>query len=71
MLHAILNGKARHVSLRNEVESQSWRSVFQRYKDLLTAAFWGRDQTVCILLLNSAPFLGALLSESAATSLGR
>lgn len=41
MLHAILNGKARRVSLQND-ESQSWRSVFQRYEDLLTAAFWGR-----------------------------
>ncbi|WP_373226450.1 hypothetical protein [Enterobacter cloacae complex sp. ESBL7] len=30
------------MSLLNEVESQSWRSVFQRYEDLLTAAFWGR-----------------------------
>lgn len=41
MLHAILNGKARRVSLLNE-ESQSWRSVFKRYEDLLTAALWGR-----------------------------
>ncbi|MCY1700813.1 hypothetical protein OVA10_22550 [Lelliottia sp. SL45] len=41
MLHAILNGKARRVSLLND-ESHSWRSVFKRYEDLLTAAFWGR-----------------------------
>lgn len=41
MLQAILNGKARRVSLQNE-EAQSWRSVFQQYEDLLTAAFWGR-----------------------------
>ncbi|CAI9388879.1 MULTISPECIES: hypothetical protein [Citrobacter] len=41
MLQAILNGKARRVSLENGDE-QSWRSVFQRYEDLLTAAFWGR-----------------------------
>lgn len=41
MLQAILNGKARRVNLSGE-ETQSWRSVFQRYEDLLTAAFWGR-----------------------------
>ena len=41
MLQAILNGKARRVSLQGG-DAQSWRSVFQRYEDLLTAAFWGR-----------------------------
>lgn len=41
MLQAILNGKARRVSLPGG-DTQSWRSVFQRYEDLLTAAFWGR-----------------------------
>lgn len=41
MLHAILNGKARRVSLEND-GAQSWRSLFRQYEDLLTAAFWGR-----------------------------
>ncbi|MGR4050441.1 hypothetical protein [Kosakonia cowanii] len=41
MLHAILHGKARRVDVSDKA-SQSWRSVFQHYEDLLTAAFWGR-----------------------------
>lgn len=41
MLHAILKGKARRVNILNE-ESQSWRSIFRTYEDLLTASLWER-----------------------------
>lgn len=41
MLNAILEGKAGRVTL-NEGIPQSWRTVFQSYEDLLTAAIWGR-----------------------------
>ena len=43
MLKAILNGKAGHISLDNG-SSQSWREVFRRREDLLTAVFFGRLQ---------------------------
>lgn len=59
MLHAILNGKARRVSLQSD-ESQSWRSVFQRYEDLLTAAFWGRIRYLSEESLQS--FLSSVLN---------
>lgn len=55
MLHAILNGKARRVSLNNE-GSQSWRTVFKHYEDLLTAALWGRISYL------SEPSIHSLLS---------
>lgn len=41
MLNAILEGKAGRITLNEEVP-QSWRTVFQSYEDLLTAAIWGR-----------------------------
>ncbi|MDE9436255.1 hypothetical protein KKI95_10020 [Xenorhabdus bovienii] len=62
MLHAILNGKARRVSLEND-SSQSWRSIFQHYEDLLTAAFWGRISYLSPESMNT--FLSSLLILSA------
>lgn len=41
MLNAILEGKAGRIMLNEEVP-QSWRTVFQSYEDLLTAAIWSR-----------------------------
>lgn len=41
MLNAILEGKAGRITL-NEGIPQSWRTVFQSYEDLLTAAIWSR-----------------------------
>lgn len=41
MLNAILEGKAGRIML-NEGKPQSWRTVFQSYEDLLTAAIWSR-----------------------------
>lgn len=41
MLHAILHGKARRVSVENQT-SIRWKTLFNQYEDLLTAAFWGR-----------------------------
>lgn len=41
MLNAILEGKAGRITLNGE-EPQSWRTVFQSYEDLLTAAIWSR-----------------------------
>ncbi|MDR4898333.1 hypothetical protein [Yersinia kristensenii] len=41
MLNAILEGKAGRIML-NEGVPQSWRTVFQSYEDLLTAAIWSR-----------------------------
>ncbi|MGG6134545.1 hypothetical protein ACQV2E_01540 [Pantoea allii] len=41
MLNAILEGKAGRIML-NEGIRQSWRTVFQSYEDLLTAAIWSR-----------------------------
>lgn len=41
MLNAILEGKAGRITL-NEGMRQSWRTVFQSYEDLLTAAIWSR-----------------------------
>lgn len=41
MLSAILEGKAGRITL-NEGVPQSWRTVFQAYEDLLTAAIWSR-----------------------------
>jgi hypothetical protein len=39
MLTAILKGKASRIML-NEGIPQSWRTVFEPYEDLLTAAVW-------------------------------
>ena len=41
MLHAILHGKARRISMENQT-SVRWKTLFNQYEDLLTAAFWGR-----------------------------
>lgn len=41
MLNAILEGKAGRIMLDGG-EPQSWRTVFQSYEDLLTAAIWSR-----------------------------
>jgi hypothetical protein len=41
VLNAILEGKAGRITL-NEGIPQSWRTVFQSYEDLLTAAIWSR-----------------------------
>lgn len=41
MLNAILEGKAGRITLHEGVP-QSWRTVFQSYEDLLTAAIWSR-----------------------------
>lgn len=62
MLHAILNSKARRVDVGGSA-SQSWRSVFQNYEDLLTAAFWGRISYL------SQDALQALLSSLLATDI--
>ncbi|WP_413796566.1 hypothetical protein [Kosakonia cowanii] len=63
MLHAILNSKARRVDVSAKA-AQSWRSVFQNYEDLLTAAFWGRISYL------SQEAIQALLSSLLATDTG-
>lgn len=62
MLHAILNSKARRVDVSDKA-AQSWRSVFQNYEDLLTAAFWGRISYL------SQDAIQALLSSLLATDI--
>lgn len=63
MLHAILNSKARRVDVSDKA-AQSWRSVFQNYEDLLTAAFWGRVSYLSETSMHS--LLSALLATDIA-----
>lgn len=64
MLNAILEGKAGRIRLDSD-ESQSWRTVFQSYEDLLTAAIWSRINYLSPVAMDQ--FLSALLGINTAS----
>lgn len=50
MLNAIIHGKAGRIELENDSNSISWRQVYKKREDLLTAAFFSRFTYLSSLL---------------------
>lgn len=68
MLTAIAKGKAGRISIPGSEVSVSWRDVFRRREDLMTAAFFGRMRYLSDNGINRV--LGILIGQEAADSLG-
>ena len=68
MLTAVCSGKAGRVRIENGVLDFSWRDVFRRSEDLLTAVFFGRFQYLSDETL--VRVLDLLLGDGVAKSLG-
>lgn len=68
MLTAIARSKAGRISISGNEASVSWREVFRRSEDLLTAAFFGRLRYLSDAAINRV--LGVLIGQEAADSLG-
>ncbi|MCC4115353.1 hypothetical protein LLG90_08340 [Aromatoleum toluclasticum] len=68
MLMAIAENKAGRISIPGTDGSVSWREVFRRSEDLLTAVFFGRLQYLSDAGINRV--LGVLIGQEAADSLG-
>lgn len=69
MLTAIANGKAGRIRLPGSADGVSWRDVFKRREDLLTAVFFGRLRYLSDESITSV--IGMLIGQYAAESLGQ
>lgn len=68
MLTAIAKGKAGRISIPGSEASVSWREVFRRSEDLLTAAFFGRLRYLSDPGINRV--LSVLIGQEAADRMG-
>lgn len=68
MLTAITNGKAGRIWLDGAEHSVSWRDVFRRSEDLLTATIFSRVRYLSPVVLTN--FMATLLNAEVATTLG-